>query len=125
MKLAEARRAELVELLSALVRVQSLSGESAADAQDVVTAYLADLPYRIDQSRDRPSRYDAHAEYMPPNPPGDGPFVNVVGWPTGASPERYAMFSHIDTHSRDDGWETPPLVPVLKGNRHVWTRHFG
>ena len=117
MNLAEARRDELVDLLSRLIRVQSLSGESAADAQEIVKDYLADLPYRIDESHDRPSLYQAHAEYMPPNPAGDGPFVNVVGWPTRQSRNRYAMFSHIDTHSLDDGWKTPPLEPVLEGGR--------
>ena len=117
MKLAESRRTELVELLSDMIRVQSLSGESAGNAQNIVKTYLAGLPYRIDESLDRPSRYESHAEYMPPNPAGDGPFVNVVGWPTGSSQNRYAMFSHIDTHSLDDGWETPPMEPVLKDNR--------
>ena len=117
LKLAEARRDELVDLLSSMIRVQSLSGESAADAQAIVKAYLADLPYRIDQTLDRPSRYEGHAEYMPPNPAGDGPFVNVVGWPARQSQSRYIMFSHIDTHSIDDGWQTPPMKPVLEGNR--------
>jgi acetylornithine deacetylase/succinyl-diaminopimelate desuccinylase-like protein len=27
------------------------------------------------------------------------------------------MFSHIDTHSMDAGWETEPLVPTMVGNR--------
>ena len=40
MSLAEARREELVDLLASLIRVQSLSGESAADAQKLVRAYL-------------------------------------------------------------------------------------
>jgi acetylornithine deacetylase/succinyl-diaminopimelate desuccinylase-like protein len=115
--LAEARREELVDLLSNMIRVQSLSGESAADAQNIVMAYLSALPYRVEESEDRPSRYESHAEYMPPNPPSDGPFVNVIGWPEEMATTRYAMFSHIDTHSMDDGWETPPLEPVLKGNR--------
>jgi acetylornithine deacetylase/succinyl-diaminopimelate desuccinylase-like protein len=115
--LAQSRRDELVELLSAMIRVQSLSGESAADAQAIVKHYLADLPYRIEESADRPSRYVNHAEYMPPNPPSDGPFVNVVGWPETRSANLSAMFSHIDTHSIDDGWETEPLTPVIDGNR--------
>lgn len=115
--LASDRRDELVKLLSALVRVQSLSGESAADAQAIVKNYLADLPYRIDESADRPSRYANHAEYMPPNPAGDGPFVNVIGWPQSRSGTLSAMFSHIDTHSMDDGWETEPLMPTMVGNR--------
>ena len=115
--LATARREELVELLQSLVRVQSLSGETAEAAQRIVQDYLSDLPYRLEVTEDRPSRFVDHPEYMPPNPPGDGPFVNVVGWPTGESTGRAAMFSHIDTHSMDDGWETPPLEPTIVGNR--------
>jgi acetylornithine deacetylase len=116
-KLAEDRRDELLELLSSMIRVRSLSGESAAEAQELVKAYLAELPYRIEASDDRPSRFEDHAEYMPPNPPSDGPFVNVVGWPDTASATRSAMFSHIDTHSIDDGWETDPLTPTIRGSR--------
>lgn len=116
-ELANQRRDELVELLTNMIRVQSLSGESAADAQAVVKQYLSDLPYRIEESADRPSRYESHAEFMPPNPPSDGPFVNVVGWPDQDRAGNHAMFSHIDTHSMDDGWETNPLEPVMRGNR--------
>ena len=115
--LATERRDELVELLSAMIRVQSLSGESAADAQQIVKDYLADLPYRVEESADRPSRYEDHAEYMPPNPAGDGPFVNVIGWTEQGSGRQSAMFSHIDTHSIDDGWETEPFSPTIVGNR--------
>jgi acetylornithine deacetylase/succinyl-diaminopimelate desuccinylase-like protein len=116
-ELARERRDELVGLVSDLVRIQSLSGETAAEAQSVVKSYLSALPYRIEESADRPSRYEDHVEFMPPNPPSDGPFINVVGWPTEGQGRRTAMFSHIDTHSRDEGWETDPLVPVLDGNR--------
>jgi len=117
--LANSRREELIDLLSALIRVQSLSGESAEYAQQVVKEYLRDLPYRIEESADRPSRYEDHAEYMPPNPPSDGPFVNVIGWPENPSGRQSAMFSHIDTHSLDAGWETDPLTPVIDGNRMI------
>jgi len=117
--LANSRREELIDLLSALIRVQSLSGESAEDVQQVVKEYLRDLPYRIEESADRPSRYEDHAEYMPPNPPSDGPFVNVIGWPENPSGRQSAMFSHIDTHSLDAGWETEPLTPVIDGNRMI------
>lgn len=117
--LANSRREELIDLLSALIRVQSLSGESAEDAQQVVKEYLRDLPYRIEESADRPSRYEDHAEYMPPNPPSDGPFVNIIGWPENPSGRQSAMFSHIDTHSLDAGWETDPLTPVIDGNRMI------
>ena len=115
--LARNRRDELVELLAALIRVRSLSGETAAAAQEIVKAYLDELPYRIEESADRPSRFEDHAEYMPPNPPGDGPFVNVVGWPRESSGRASAMFSHIDTHVLDDGWETDPFEPTMAGNR--------
>ena len=117
LSLASAHRDELVTLLADLVRVQSLSGESARAAQDVVKGFLSDLPFRIDESADRPSRYAQHPEFMPPNPAGDGPFINVVGWPTDGSARHAAMFSHIDTHSLDEGWQTPPLEPVIQGNR--------
>jgi len=117
MSLAEARRGELVDLLSSLVRVQSLSGESAADAQQLVQNYLEKLPYRVEESADRPSRYEQHAEFMHPNPPGDGPFINLIGWPENPGDRQFAIFSHIDTHSMDDGWETEPLEPVIRGNR--------
>lgn len=117
LELAENRRSELTTLLSDMVRIRSLSGESAAEAQSVVKAYLANLPYRIEESADRPSRFKEHPEYMPPNPPSDGPFVNVVGWPENPRGKQFAMFSHIDTHSMDEGWKTKPLEPTVVGNR--------
>ncbi|MEM7500611.1 MAG: M20/M25/M40 family metallo-hydrolase [Pseudomonadota bacterium] len=117
--LAAERRPELEQLLARLVRVQSLSGESAAAAQAIVKEFLSQLPYRIDESADRPSRFESHAEYMPPNPPGDGPFVNVVGSPAEGRAGNHAMFAHIDTHSIDPGWETDPLEPVQTSNRMI------
>lgn len=116
MALAESRSDELLDLLTTMIRVRSLSGESGAAAQEVVTAYLAGLPYRVEASEDRPGRYREHAEFMDPDPPGDGPFVNVVGWPT-RDAGRHAMFAHIDTHILDDGWNTDPLEPQLDGRR--------
>jgi len=109
---AEERRPQLMGLMRRLVEIQSLSGESADDAQDVVREFLSELPYRIEASEDRPGRYVDHPEYMPPNPPGDGPFTNVLGWPTTARRGQAAMFAHIDTHSIDPGWTTPPLSLV-------------
>ncbi len=117
MKLAEKHADELLKLLQDLIRVQSISGESAADAQAVVKDYLSELPYSIDESADRPSLYQDHEEYMTPNPPGDGPFVNVVGWPKKSKGKQYAMFSHIDTHSIEEGWSTDPFEPELLGNK--------
>jgi acetylornithine deacetylase len=115
--LANSRRAELIDLLSALIRVQSISGESAGDAQKVVKDYLRDLPYHIEESADRPSLYESHPEFMPPNPQGDGPFINIIGWPEQRIAKVSAMFSHIDTHSIDDGWESDPLSPVIRNGR--------
>jgi acetylornithine deacetylase len=117
LELAEQKRHELIELLSDLIRIQSLSGETAAEAQAIVKTYLKKLPYRIEESADRPSRYEDHVEFMTPNPAGDGPFVNVVGWPESPQGNQYAMFSHIDTHTMDTGWETKPLTPTNVGNR--------
>ena len=57
---------------------------------------------------------------MPPNPPGDGPFVNVVGHPAAdqtTPASRYALFSHIDTHPVADGWLTDPYAPQIRNNR--------
>ena len=113
--LAESRRVELLDLLSNLIRVRSQSGETAAAAQAVVKSYLRRLPYRIEESADRPSEYLNHPEYMPPNPPGDGPFINVVGHPAGGA--RHALFAHIDTHLVEDGWDRDPYVPTVEGNR--------
>jgi acetylornithine deacetylase len=117
LKLAETYRDELLDLLKKLVRVRSISGESAVNAQQLVKDFLADLPYIIDETTDRPSLYKDHPEYMPPNPPGDGPFVNVVGWPKKSKRIKYAMFAHIDTHTIEDGWSTDPYTPTIIGNK--------
>ncbi len=117
MKLAESYRDELTALLKELIRARSISGEPASEAQAVVKAYLSKLPYRIEESADRPSLYERHPEFMPPDPPGDGPFINVVGWPKKSSHRQFAMFAHIDTHSIEDGWQTDPLDSQLIGSR--------
>jgi len=117
MKLAEDHREELMDLLKDLIRVQSISGEPATEAQAVVKAYLAKLTYRIEESADRPSQYENHREFMPPDPFSDGPFVNVVGWPKKKSHRQFAMFSHIDTHTIEDGWQTDPFDPKMVGSR--------
>ncbi|MEE4279967.1 MAG: M20/M25/M40 family metallo-hydrolase [Halieaceae bacterium] len=114
--MAEARRDELLELLSRLVRIRSLSGESGDVAQGVVMDYLAALPYAVEESRDRPSDYIDHPEYMPPSPAGDGPFSNVVARPTNGG-SRYALFAHIDTHRVEEGWVSDPFEPVVRGSR--------
>ncbi len=110
-------RGQLVELLSALVRIRSLSGESAQAAQAKVSNWMSDLPYVIEESADRPSLYRDHAEFMDPNPPGDGPFTNIVARPKNNSGAPIALFSHIDTHLLVDGWESEPLSPLLVGSR--------
>lgn len=118
LKIAESYRGELLTLLKDLIRVRSLSGETAADAQAVVKAYLLKLPYRVEESEDRPSQYENNPEYMPPDPPSDGPFVNLVGWPTKKNKgKQFAMFAHIDTHTVDPGWSTDPYEPKLVGNK--------
>lgn len=117
LKLAEKYRGELVDLLQKLVAVQSIQGESAANAQQVVKDYLSKLPYRIEESADQPSRYKGHPEYMTPNTAGDGPFTNVVGWPRQKKERQFAMFSHIDTHSIEEGWSSNPLKPKLVENK--------
>ena len=117
LKLAQKHRQELLDVLKKLIRVQSIQGESAANAQQVVNDYLSKLPYRIEKSDDKPSSYEDHAEYMTPNPAGDGPFVNIVGWPKKKAKQQFAMFSHIDTHSIEDGWTTDPFEPKLVGTK--------
>jgi acetylornithine deacetylase len=117
LQIAEEYRAELLDLLQDMIKVQSIGGESAANAQKVVKDYLKKLPYRIDESADKPSIYEDHPEYMTPNPAGDGPFINVVGWPEQQSKTAFAMFSHIDTHSIEEGWSTNPFEPKLVGNK--------
>jgi len=117
LKLAEQYRGELLELLQNMIKVQSIGGESAANAQEVVINYLSKLPYKIDESADRPSLYEEHPEYMTPNPAGDGPFINVVGWPEKQKGKQFAMFAHIDTHSIEEGWNTDPFEPILVGNK--------
>lgn len=117
LKLAQKHRKELIEVLEKLIRVQSIEGESAGNAQKVVSDYLSKLPYRIEESEDRPSRYQDHPEYMTPSPAGDGPFVNIVGWPKKQAKQQFAMFSHIDTHSIEEGWSTDPFEPKIIGNK--------
>lgn len=117
LKLAEKYRGELLDLLQNMIKIQSIGGESADNAQQIVKNYLKKLPYRIDESADKPSLYKEHPEYMPPNPPGDGPFINVVGWPEKQKGKQFAMFAHIDTHSIEDGWTTNPFEPKLVGNK--------
>ena len=116
LELAEARRDDLIGLLRALIPIRSRSGESAEAAQALVTDFLRALPYRIEETADRPSLYVDHPEYMPPNPPGDGPFVNVVAYPTDSDASG-AMFAHIDTHTVEPGWTTDPYEPVLRDGR--------
>lgn len=117
LELAEKHRKELIDLLEKLIRVQSIQGESAANAQQVVKEYLSKLPYRIEESADRPSLYKDHPEYMTPNPAGDGPFTNIVGWPKKQKEKQFAMFSHIDTHTIEEGWSTDPFEPKIIGNK--------
>lgn len=115
--LARTRKAELVELLTRLVSTRSLSGESAEAAQRVVMNYLAALPYAVEASADAPSAFAQHAEYMPPVPGGDGPFINVVARPRAQRRATFGLFAHIDTHEVTDGWHSEPLVPVVKDGR--------
>jgi len=119
LELAERRRGELMSLLSELVAVRSHSGEPAERAQSVVTQYLAALPYRVEVTEDVPSRLQAHPEFMPPSPPGDGPFVNVVAHPEDGAGAPFGVFSHIDTEVPGEGWGTDPYqVTRVDGRLH-------
>ena len=107
---AQQKREELIDLLEALVAVRSHSGESAAEAQEIVLRFLEQLPYRIERSEDVPSRLSEHPEFMPPNPPGDGPFINVVARPADGVGTPFGIFAHIDTEAIYDGWQTDPYT---------------
>lgn len=117
LSMAEDRREELTELLSRLVSIRSQSGESAAAAQTVVKEFLAGLPYEVEESADRPSVFAEHVEFTPPDPPGDGPFVNVVGRPAAGPGSRLVLFAHIDSHLVEDGWATDPYQAVPDSGR--------
>jgi acetylornithine deacetylase len=115
--LAEARREELIELLSRLVAERSLSGEPGEAAQQVVLDRLATLPYSVERTADRPGEFSRHPEFMPPDPPGDGPFVNVVAYPVAAPSRATALFAHIDTHHVEPGWAGDPCQPRISEGR--------
>jgi acetylornithine deacetylase len=117
MSMAEHRRTELVDLLSRLISIRSQTGETAELAQDVVQEFLAALPYRVEAFADNPSRFTEHAEFMPPDPPGDGPFVNVVGKPHSGAGAPLAIFAHIDSHIVEDGWNTDPYQAAIENGR--------
>jgi acetylornithine deacetylase len=115
--LAETYRGDLTDLLSSLVSIRSHSGESAEAAQEVVADFLSELSYDVESSRDVPSRLADHIEFMPPNPPGDGPFVNIVGHPPEAAATPIGIFAHIDTEIPGDGWSTGPYDIHRDGDR--------
>ena len=117
--LAERYRGDLTDLLSSLVAIRSHSGESAERAQEIVAGYLSRLSYRVESSADVPSRLASHPEFMPPNPPGDGPFVNIIGHPPEARATPVGVFAHIDTEIPGDGWTTDPYeVTPIGGHLH-------
>ena len=117
LSMAEDRREELIELLSRLVSIRSQSGEPAAAAQTIVKEFLAGLPYEVEEFADRPSVFAEHVEFTPPDPPGDGPFVNVVGRPAAGPGSQLVLFAHIDSHVVEDGWETDPYQAVADRGR--------
>jgi acetylornithine deacetylase len=114
---AQARRPELLQLLSELVAMRSHSGEAADEAQQVVAGWLRDIGYSPEISRDSPSRLAAHPEYMPPNPAGDGPFVNVIGVPGERRAAPVGVFAHVDTEPVYEGWRTAPYEMTEVGGR--------
>lgn len=117
LQLANESRDELVALLARMIRIRSHTGETAEAAQAVVADYLSALPYRVESTADRPSHFENHSEYMPPSPPSDGPFINVVGHPNSGNGKNIALFAHIDSHTVAEGWSTDPYDPVIRGGR--------
>lgn len=83
----------------------------------MVMDYLGALPYTVEASADAPSAFAQHAEYMPPVPEGDGPFVNVIAQPQAQTRARFGLFAHIDTHEVTNGWQSEPLDPLVKDGR--------
>ena len=118
LELAQARRDELVELLSALVAIPSPVGTPAEEAQDYLARYLIDQGYGVEVTSDDPLDYASDPEFMPPGDALSGPAVNVIGEPRfrGAAP-RLALFAHIDTELGDGAWETDRMSPVIRDNR--------
>jgi len=116
LRLAEGRRAELVDLLSRLVTVNSPLGESAAEGQQMVADYLRTRGYAPDLVVDDPTRYVSHPDYMAPAVPYPAPATNLVARATQHT-SRVALFAHIDTEKAGTGWTGAPLQPRVEGGR--------
>lgn len=116
LRLARARREELVGLLSDLVAVSSPLGESAATAQRVVARYLEPRGYRSELTTDDPTAYTSHPDYMAPATPYPAPAVNLVAGAT-ARPSRVGLFAHVDTERAGPGWTSPPLTATVRDGR--------
>jgi acetylornithine deacetylase/succinyl-diaminopimelate desuccinylase-like protein len=117
LQMARQRRTDLVDLLSQLISMRSQASGNAATAQEVVKEFLTKLPYHVDISSDKPSQFAEHTEFMPPDPPGDGPFVNIIGRPHHSPGANLALFAHIDTHIVENGWKTDPYQAVIDNGR--------
>jgi len=116
LRLARARRDELVGLLSDLIAVSSPLGESAEPAQRAVARYLDAHGYRAELTTDDPTAYTAHPDYMAPATPYPAPAVNLVAR-AAARPSRVGLFAHVDTERAGPGWSTPPLTATLRDGR--------
>ncbi len=102
----ENRRAELVELASALISFPTVSppGRNTSDAQQFVADYLSALGFEID-------RFDVY--------PGD---PDVVARLPGSAPEKSASLlfnGHIDVAETGpiESWSRDPFTPSVEGNR--------
>ncbi len=116
LRLARAKRDELVALLSQLIAVSSPLGESAEPAQRAVAAYLDARGYRSDLATDDPTAYTSHPDYMAPATPYPAPAVNLVAR-AAARPSRVGLFAHIDTERAGAGWTSPPLEARVRDGR--------
>jgi acetylornithine deacetylase len=116
LRLASARREELVALLSRLVTVSSPLGESAAEGQQMVADYLRTRGYTPDLVVDEPTRYVSHPDYMAPAVPYPAPATNLIARAAQRS-SRVALFAHIDTENAGSGWTSAPLQPRISNGR--------
>ena len=114
--LAQARRAELVDLLSRLIAVSSPLGESADQAQRLVADYLNTRGYRSELTTDDPTAYTSHPDYMAPATPYPAPAVNLVAR-AASRPSKVGLFAHIDTERAGAGWTSPPLTGTVRDGR--------
>ena len=117
LKLAEARRSELLDLLSELISTPSLYGSSSDKAQQVVEGYLQRHGFSVELSTDDPESYREHPEFTQPLPPGKEAPVNLVARPHNLKAAPLALYAHVDTEEPGQGWHSNPTEPLVRDGR--------